>query len=906
MKIHHIKYKYLLLLWAVMFATGCSTQKNKFANRLYHNTTTHYNVWWNGNESLKEAKKQLDTKTIDDYTQILSVYRLGTKENAISVYPLLDRTLEKGATGVQKHSIFIKGKEYVTYVKKSYLMMAYAHFYKQDYQAAILTCRYVMGQYAGTDIADEAKILYARSLTHDKQYTDAEMLLDQMDAAINSGKMSAKMADLLYPAMVECLLPQEKYKKAVDFIRLSLDNTSNKKQKARLYFIMAQIYHKLDKKTTATKYYKKALSMRPNYVMEFNAKMNIASCYDISKGDYKGIEKILDKMLADKKNCEFIDQIYYAKGEMYLGAKNAKKACENFEKSIAVSTTNKSQKIKSALKLADVLYDVYQNYDEAQKYYDTALVILPQDYPDADFIKERHRLLTSLVENTRVIALNDSLFMLADMNPVDREKYIQTLIAKQKEIDEKKKEEAIEAALQQELKTSMQNTLVGDWYFYNSSTVQKGKESFMRVWGTRELEDYWFLSQKPGVSLGISTNELFANTEDTEATDSTMASTTQSATNAADDKYSVDYYLKDLPKTQGRRDSMHEDIARCLLNAGFIYDAGIENQEKALECFLRLVDDYQGTDYVLPAFYQLYKIYDKQGNTPSANYYRNMILRGFPDSDYANLIRDEDYYLEMAKRNKMAETEYEDIYQLFAEKRYHQVIVRTSAAVQIYTKEEGLIPKYKYWNAIALAKTNKTSEAISMLEEIESKYPKSEITPLVSEQVKLLKNGFKQTSDDETIDENSGGKTNKPTTSTDVSASKVNDELPPESQLYRYRENLQHYVIFILDDEKMRATEMQYAVSDFNMAYYSAKALKTNVMLLTADKQLITVHKFDNAADALDYWKYLTTKASDLERFDKKYYTSFVISVQNYQTFYNKKNVEAYRKFFEKYYINKE
>ena len=121
----------------------------------------------------------------------------------------------------------------------------------------------------------------------------------------------------------------------------------------------------------------------------------------------------------------------------------------------------------------------------------------------------------------------------------------------------------------------MQNTLVGDWYFYNSSTVQKGKESFMRVWGTRELEDYWFLSQKPGVSLGISTNELFANTEDTEATDSTMASTTQSATNAADDKYSVDYYLKDLPKTQGRRDSMHEDIARCLLNAGFIYDAGI-------------------------------------------------------------------------------------------------------------------------------------------------------------------------------------------------------------------------------------------------------------------------------------------------------------------------------------------
>jgi stage II sporulation protein P len=131
-----------------------------------------------------------------------------------------------------------------------------------------------------------------------------------------------------------------------------------------------------------------------------------------------------------------------------------------------------------------------------------------------------------------------------------------------------------------------------------------------------------------------------------------------------------------------------------------------------------------------------------------------------------------------------------------------------------------------------------------MLEEIESKYPKSEITPLVSEQIKLLKNGFKQTSDDETIDENSGGKTNKPTTSTDVSASKVNDELPPESQLYRYRENLQHYVIFILDDEKMRATEMQYAVSDFNMAYYNAAlAIRKYIEEYPSVSYILDIHR---------------------------------------------------------------
>lgn len=906
MKISNIKYKILLGLLPLMVLAGCSTRKAKLMNKLYHNTTTHYNVWWNGNESLKEARKQLELKTVDDYTRILPMYKLGTKEDAISVYPQLDRTLEKGAMGVQKHSIFISGKEHVEYVKKSYLMMAYAHFYKQDYQAAIINCRYVMSQYPGTDIADEAKILYARTLTHDKQYAEAEMVLDQVDAAINSGKISGNMADLLYPAMVECMLPQEKYKKAVDFLRLSIDNTSNRKFKARQYFIMAQIYHKLDKKATATKYYKKALSMSPEYVMEFNARMNIASCYDISKGDYRDIEKFLDKMLDDKKNLEYIDQIYYAKGEMYLGAKNAGKACDNFRKSIEVSTTNKSQKIKSSLKLADVLYDIYQNYDEAQKYYDTAMVLMPKDYPAYDAIKERHYLLTSLVENTRVIALNDSLFMLADMPPSDREKYIEKLIEKQKEADAKKREAEIEAAISKETQTSQKNTLKGDWYFYNESTVQKGKESFMRMWGTRQLEDYWFLSNKPGMSLGMSTNDLFADS-DTEETKDTTATTTETKVdpNKANDKYSIEYYLKDLPKTQARRDSMHDDIARCLLNAGFIYDAGIENQEKALECFLRLVEDYQGSDYVLPAFYQLYKIYDKQGNTPSANYYKNMIMRGFPDSDYANLIRDEDYYLEIAKRNKMAETEYEEIFQLFAEGYYRQVINRASSAVQIYTKEYTLIPKYKYWNAIALAKLGKTSEAITMLEGIEKKHSQSEIVPLVHQQIELLRKGFKPEKEDEKIeDKTTAKKVNADNTTGNIK--KQTTELPPESQLYRYRENLQHYVIFVLDDSKIRATEMQYAVADFNIAYYSAKALKANVMMFTNDQQLITVHRFDNATEAMDYWNYINTKADALKKFDKKHYTSFAISVQNYQTFYNKKNIEAYRKFFEKYYLKTE
>ena len=347
--------------------------------------------------------------------------------------------------------------------------------------------------------------------------------------------------------------------------------------------------------------------------------------------------------------------------------------------------------------------------------------------------------------------------------------------------------------------------------------------------------------------------------------------------------------------------------------------------EEALECFLRLAKDYPETDYILPAFYQLYKLYEKQGNTPNANYYKNMILRGFPDSDYSNLILDEDYYLEIAKRAKLSEKEYEDIYRLFTKKRYNDVIARAESAIPLY-KDEKLTPKFKFWEALAYAKNGDSEPAIKVLEDIVSNHPKTEIMPRVQDNLALLKSGkFENTDQPQTMktDINDGRATTKvqlkdTTDSQKAKAEKLRkkkeeelkqqeddkeDDLPPESQMYRYRADIQHYVIVILDDKKIPATEMQYSIADFNTTYYSTKGLRANALLFTSTQQLITVNRFNNAEDALEYWKILTKDGGYLKRFDKADYKSFVISIQNYQTFYNQKNIEAYDKFYQKYYM---
>lgn len=903
----------IVVLPAVALLAGCSTQKAKWANITYHNTTCHYNVWWNGNQSFREGVKQLGRTFNDDYTQILPVYQIGSKEKAMGIYPQMDKAIEKGVKGIKKHSIYVQGREYVKYVKNCYLLTAYATFYKQDYAATANTCRLIISQYGGSTESDEARILLARCMTQEKQYSEAESALDLLVNDQEKDNFSPKLSDKLYLAMIEAVLPQEKYKKSVQYIRLALDETTDRHTKARLYFIMAQIYQKLEKRPTATKYYEKVLKCRPDYVMEFNARINIASCANEEHTNLADVEKSLDKMLKDKKNDEFKDQIYYAKGEMYLGMKDAKKACDNFKYSVAAANGNPSQKAKSALRLADVLYELYENYDEAQIYYDTAMSIIKPGYPNFDEIRSRYNTLTALVENTRVIYRNDSLLLWADMDPSKRSKLIEKKIADLRQQEAEEAERQLIAELNQDA-LAQQNTLQGDWYFYNHNTVAKGKQTFRQRWGVRTLDDYWFLSNRNSFAMGSMIPGMEPPADEVDDSDSTAADSTAaiSSRDNPNDPHFPAYYLKDLPKTQGQRDTMHQEIARCLLNAGYIYYDGIENTERALECYLRLAKDYPDADEIVQAFYQLWRIYSKQGNTPQANYYKDMVLMGFPDCDYANMIRDDEYYLEIIKRSEVAQNEYGTVYSLYRRKKYHDVLAHVDQALNLYS-EEPLMGKFKYWKGLASAQMGDTSVATATFESIIADYADtSRLVELAKEQLLYIRTGYygsaseNISSDDEEqgrrrYSENVRDVANA-TTKTDSGNSNEMEALPQESLMYRYKENMQHYVAVLINDKKIVATQLQYAIADFNMQNYSNSGYRASPLLFTDTVQMLTIHRFKNAQEAEDYRTHLLLEGGPLTKYNPQDYVVFSISTQNYNTFYNQKNIEAYRKFYEYYY----
>lgn len=896
----------------LLLLVSCSTQKAKWGNIAYHNTTTHYNVWWNGNESLKEAVLALEKNVVDDYTQILPVYVLGTQQEAMALYPQLDRAIEKGIKGIETHSIMVNGIEHVPYISKCYILTAKATFYKQDYISTENTCSLIKNQFAGSLEGDEAAILSARCKSAEKQYADAELELDELVVAHSKGNFSKKLSTELYAAVAEATLAQEKYKKGVQFLKMALDAKPTKEEKARWNFILGQIYQKLDKRTVASKYYNKALASTDVYVMEFNARLNIASCADLKTSDVTKLERGLDKMLEDRKNDEYHDQIYYAKGEMYMGMKNAKKACDNFAKSVAVATVNTAQRAKSAIRLAEIEYELYENYDLAQRYYDTAMQVIKPDYPHYHDIKNRYDVLTDLVSYTRVYERNDSLLVVADMGETERIEFIQQKIEKLKKQEEEAKKNEMLKQLEQDAK-AQQNTLQGDWYFYNSNTVQQGKDTFRQRWGNRVLEDYWFLSKKGMLGMGmiVGMEDFAEEDEDAEVSD-TLAKDSTSVNNSAygnpSDPHAVAYYLKDLPQTDSARDAMRASTAVALLNAGYIFYDGINNNEKAMECYLRLANDYTEYDEVVQAFYMLYKIYDKQGNTPNANYYKDMVLMGFPDSDFANLLRDDEYYKEIVKREQILDDEYSDLYNTYRKRRYFEVIDHVRTLHDRYPGNPELA-RFDYWQGLSYMRIDSMANAVRIFEHLANDFPETDsIVPIAKAQLEYIKKGGNyvdpaaETASEEISKEEELAAKGKEGSQLKPSDNDEEKELSAEAQFYRYKADIQHYVVVIINDKRVRATDLQYRMADFNNLYYTNSNYNVNAIMFTDSTQILTIHRFESANEAMLYWEHLQRDESPLKKIDKADYVAFPISTQNYRTFYNRKNIDAYREFYLEYY----
>ena len=444
------------------------------------------------------------------------------------------------------------------------------------------------------------------------------------------------------------------------------------------------------------------------------------------------------------------------------------------------------------------------------------------------------------------------------------------------------------------------------WYFYNSSTVQVGQLEFRRIWGERKLEDNWRISHKESEFDFDQMAEMFD--EEGNPIDSTTAKGGSKAKN--NDPASREYYTKDIPFSQGAKDTAHAEIAEALLAAGYIYYQGLNNYGKAIETFLELHRRYPTHKNVLPSSYHLYRLYDKIGQYPNSNFYKNKILNEYPDSEFAMMINNPDYWDELAKNNQEAEKLYADVYNTYLKHKYEETITKSQHVIDSL-KIGPYIPKLLYVQALAKGRIYGIDTLAMDLNLILHNYTESEIAPMIESQLKHLASAYPDGKIDltytpKTKEEISDSKKeNEKTKKENTEDENVNkdDILDAETLVFRYRD-MKHYYVLLFDEDKIDALELERNINAYNDREFAGSNITTMAMLFTMTKQLVRVKEFANKEQAMQYYNAMQSEASPLAPYKEKGFEHFVISTQNYPTFFNRQNIQAYLKFFKLMYLN--
>lgn len=862
----------ILLLIALATTVACSTKKNTFSRRVYHNLTAHYNAYFNGKEAYNEAVSELGKRNKDNFAKVIPVFQYGTKEEAQSQNALFDRAIEKASKVIAKHSIYIKRVEYVRWIDDAYLLIGKSYLHKQEYDMAVQAFNFIRDRYKGNPIINDALLYQVRTYAQMGRFSEAEGLIAQIDKKILKNKTNRQIEKHFPLVMADYYLQQGAYGNAVEYLEQAVRLNKNKKVRMRTSFILAQVYERIGNLGKATEMYRKALDYNPVYEMEFACKINMAKCFDASDGDSRAIKKQLGKMLKDEKNKDFLDQIYYALAEVYEKEDNRPATLENLKLSARSSTTNNYQKGISYLKLGDLYYKEAE-YRPSQMFYDSAVMALPKDFPNLSVIESKKNTLTDLVKNMDVVDVEDSLQRLGRLPYAQRLEAIDRIIRDLEKEEQRKRQEEIDRqnALANLQQMGFQNpqSATGKWYFENPQTIAFGITEFSKKWGNRKLEDLWRLSNKVAVDFG---DEI---ADGAGADTATIDSTASEVFNPKD----RNAYLKVIPATPEAFANSDRKIMEALYNIGVIYKDGLMDYEKAEEAFATLFNRFPNTEKKLPAYFYLYRIYTEQENTVQAEKYKNLITSGFPDSDYAKIIADPEYYDKMDSVKGLEEKEYGRVYSAWQAGDFAQVLSLSDAAMKRITNAS-LLPRFAYLRAIAIGKLQGDSAMKPPLQDIVARYPASPVTPMAQALLNYLMNGTSVSPD-----------------------AQENQAVSAITSPYVFDPQGFHFYIAVFDAVKVKVNELKSMFSDHNMAMFKLDKLTVNSLYLSTTLQMITVNRFDNKDKALDYMQSLKNNLPLMSKLGTANMQHFVISASNYTTFYKLKDVAQYLDFFEKNYL---
>ena len=744
---------------------SCSTQKNTAQSRWWHSFNARYNTYFNGSQAFIEGNLEKEKGNKDNYTELIPLYTVGNKQSRDIGKGQFDRTIEKCEKAIHQHSIKAKPewnsskrktakdrewlgrKEYNPFLWKAWLLLGKAQFQKGAFDEAAATFSYMSRLYHTQPLMNGlARAWLAKCYTELGWKYDAEDVIRNMSRDSMDFR-AVKDWDYTY---ANYYIRLGDYQKAIPYLRKVIKHERRSIQRAREWFLMGQIQNLVGNREEAYRAFGKVIGCHPPYELEFNAR--IAQTEVAASSDSRQMISKLRRMAASDNNAEYLDQVYYAIGNIHMTRRDTTETIRAYEKGNRLSTRNGIEKGVLLLTLGNIYWEKEQ-FADAQRCYGEAIGLLDKERPDYEALSNRSKILDELVPYTNTIHLQDSLLALATMPEAERNKAIDRVIdaLKKKEKEERDaqlEQEAAAAANASQAARADNNRAVtptmpsagnGQWYFYNPTAVSQGKATFQRQWGKRENIDNWQRINQTVISLKGDSPEDLQDQEDPETAMDQERHLSPTDSIAAD-PHERDYYLAQIPFTAEQQAECHTLLQEALFRAGIILKDKMDHLRLSEQYLRRLTSDYPGYEHADEAWYHLYLLYLRQGNHLQANNCISHLKAEHPESEWTILLTDP-YYAENAKFGEHIEDSlYAATYEAFKQDRTDMVKANASLSAKRFPQGANRA-KFLFIDGMSRLNDGDGDGCLELLREVVERYPDSEVSPLAGMIIKGVQDG---------------------------------------------------------------------------------------------------------------------------------------------------------------------
>lgn len=888
---HSLLSKFLMALLAVLTLSGCSGKKNTASMRWWQAFNTRYNVYFNGSQAFIEGSQEKEKASTDNYTELLPLYQVGNKNNREIGKGQFDVAILKAEKAIKLHSIkrrpewtksrrktakdieWLSRREYNPFLWKAWLLLGKSQFQSGRFDEAAATFSYMSRLYATQPaISGIANAWLVRS------YAELAWLYEADDVIMRQRRDSLHYraaADWDF-ALADYYLHTRELPRAAEYLSRVIRHERRRKQKARQWFIMGQIQAQMGNREAAYNAYKHVARLNPPYELAFNAR--IAQTEVMAAGASKKMVGRLRRMALSDNNKDYLDQIYYAIGNIYLAEKDTARAIGAYERGVAKATRSGIEKGVLQLALGN-LYWQREDYSDARRCYGEAIGLLDRDRADYDELSYRSQVLDELVPHTEAIHLQDSLQALAAMPDEQRNAAIDRVIEllKRKEKEERRRQQEMEveeAASGQGAMPGMGNmnrqeapkapaTQDGkaQWYFYNPIAVSQGKALFQQQWGRRENTDDWQRVNRTVLRMDTdgdetADDEALADSigaDGTEAEGAAADSTSAAAPADSLDPHTRDYYLAQIPFSAEAKAASDAVIMESLYNSGVIFKDKLDNLNLAGKQLRRLLTDYPEWARNDETLYHLFLLHSRRGEEASAAACVDEMKSRYPESQWTKLLADPNYAENARFGVHIEDSIYAAAYEAFRADRYD--IVMANAALSASRFPQGANrARMIFIQGMSLLNGGDATGCAEAMRGVVEGYPESSVSPIAG----MILNGIQAGRTLHGGKFDLGDMWTRRTAIASPADSAATDTLSAER-------DTPHVIILAFNPAEVDANKVLFAVGKFNFTNFMVRSFDMRLEETDGAARLV-VSGFLNYDEAVQYLRRLTADRSMSDR----------------------------------------